>query len=162
MKLMRLLTRIMALTAALFSGALFTACPMYGIYPMYGPVPAYGMSPPVHDSTVQITDFSYTPASPVHAGEQITFTLTLNKPTSAGGVYVALGPEPGTVKQGLTDDGYAPDALAGDGVYTGIGVWQPSLPLVENTPVTAHLIWYDGAAGQTREGLPLTVLAAEE
>lgn len=157
MRLVRPILRLATVISALFSGALFTSCPMYGTVGPATPQPEL----PAHDPTVQITDFSYAPASPVQAGVEITFTATLNKPTDAGTVWVYLGPPPGARFADLNDRGYQADTVAGDGIYTGSGIWETWLKGVVDTPVMAHLWWYDGYPEQLMGAAPLTIISPE-
>lgn len=161
MRLSHMLIRFGALASALLSGTLFTGCPMYGVYAMYGPEPAYGIPTPPHDPTVQITDFSYTPASPIRVGDELLLVVELNKPTGAGYVYAAIGNLPSATPT-LRDDGLPPDTQPDDGRYACSMLWGPGLPLLDAAPVTAHLAWFDGAPDLTRDAPPLTVLPAEE
>ena len=120
--------------------------------------PAYGtpFTPPPHDPTVQLIDFSYSPPSPIHLGDSLTLTARLNHYAEGCELDARYG-DPIVYLAPLYDDGYPPDATARDGVYTGMLVWTPQLGLGENMPVSLKLEWYDGTPGITRNTAPLTV-----
>jgi hypothetical protein len=164
----RVVWRVATLTAALLSGTLFTACPLYGPVAMYGPQPAYGITPPPHDSSVVLQDFSYTPASPIHGGDTLLLTAQLNKPTEAAYLDVNIGtpahPVTGypTLTIYLRDDGVAPDATALDGVWSAELPWAGMPAPLADLPVTAELHWQDGYPGQHLDGPALSVLPEEE
>jgi hypothetical protein len=150
----RVIVRSATLAAALLSGTLFTACPLYGPVAMYGP-------PPVpHEPDVKITDFSYTPASPIRSGDTLTFRATLSRHTDAGWISVAVR-KPELIRIGCNDAGFPPDETAGDGVYTGALLWDGALGTGEGLGVYAELRWNDGAPGQILGGPPLTILPEE-
>ena len=136
--------------------ALLAGCPIPGIYGLYGPQPAYGVTPPPHDPTVQITDFSYSPSSPIRLGDTLTFTAQLSHPAQGSSLEVVLG-DPAVNFAPLRDDGRAPDDIANDGVYRGTALWKPSFGLAQDKPVKVQMTWYDGAPGGELAGPPLTV-----
>ena len=50
-------------------------------------VACYGppyIPPQPHDPSVELTDFTYEPASPIKLGDSLVFRLSANKPTTAG------------------------------------------------------------------------------
>jgi len=155
MRLRRLALRIMLAGLAWLAGCGWDETG--GGQPVYGPMPV----PLPHEPDVTITDFSYAPASPIHVGDTVTFTTTLNRHTDTGHVGV-------TVKRLIVaatycnDIGDEADAVAGDGVYTGQITWEATMGTGSGLPVFATLRWDDGAPGQTLAGPPLTVLPAEE
>jgi hypothetical protein len=124
--------------------------------------PLYGMGPPEHDPSVVLQDFSYTPASPIHVGDALTFTLRLNHPlvrTDAAWLNVELG-NPSLAGLKLKDEGLAPDSVAGDGIYSGSFYW--TLSSTDEIIPTAKLHWRDGAPVQQLSGPPLMVLPKEQ
>lgn len=157
MKLRQTIIRLGALASALLSGTVFVACPAYGGQALYGPPPI----PLPHEPDVTITDFSYTPASPIHLGETLTFSATLSRHTDAGWIS-AVVKKPELASAYCNDLGLAADAAPGDGIYTGTLDWEPPLSTGTSLPVYAELVWEDGAPGPTLDAPPLTILAAEE
>ena len=147
------------------AGAVYSGCgpaygvwdePMYGVELMYGVYPAYGVPIALHDPTVAIEDFSYTPASPAAGGATITFTMTTNQPTTSGYGRVRLGDYPGT-QVFLNDLGQAPDETSGDAIWTGDWV-VPDIPATGPLPVTTWLDWQDGWPSLKLDGPPLTII----
>lgn len=122
------------------SAALFS-CPAYGT-PMYDPV---------------LTSFTYTPPSPVHFSDTLTFQADV---TDAGIKLVRVRID-GVVHHwvDLNDAGQAPDAQAGDGVWTGALYWKAKMGADENMSVAAYA-YRDPTSLATgrRAGPPLTVL----
>ena len=112
---------------------------------------AYGMPEPKGDAKVSITDFSYTPANTVTRGTSLVFQVTLNRtprPNYSQGVRVsvdtvALYPNLSGRWFGLAvyDDGLAPDAVAGDRIYTGSWEVPEDYPLGGPVPLNAQ--YYD-------------------
>lgn len=149
---LKTLCRIASALLLGLSGSVFVNCGAYGA-PMPPPLP--------HEPDVVLQDFSYTPASPIHAGDTIRFTARLNRHTEAGAVRVAVGEIGGGIE--LYDDGnpYSGDAAAGDGVYATRVYWQTQYGVGENLPVWFRLDWDDGAPGQMLSAPPLTVLPEE-
>ena len=135
---------------------LLAGCPAPLAIGVYGPQPAYGVTPPPHDPTVQITDFSYTPSSPIHRGDTLTFTAKLSRPAPGNALEVVLG-DPARNFAALRDDGLAPDDHANDGVYRGTAVWKYSFGLAQDEPVKVQMTWSDGVPGGELAGPPLTV-----
>ncbi|SRR6266498_2709775 len=86
------------------------------------PVMKYGPGPtPTYDCegfTGQISMFTVTPATPV-AGANVTVSVAVTVPDTETiqGVELVL---PGPVATTLGDDGRDPDAVAGDGISTGL------------------------------------------
>ena len=160
-KVWRALVRVATLAGALLSGTLLNGC-MPDVHALYGPLPAYGVFPPPDDSPVYITDFSYTPASPILAGDRLTFSLKLNKPVNAGTAAVYIADGSAEVHVTLFDDGEGPDGAAGDGTYTGSVVWQKAPKEVITLPVEAEVGLNNGAPSLHADGPPLTVLPNEE
>lgn len=129
---------------------------------LYGPP-----NPPPHDPTVTLTDFSYTPATGVRAGDTITYTVTASKTINfdAGQVRVQLGtqeqPIAGVTSRTLfawpKDDGNAPDAVAGDGVFTAERQIPPFVKPQQGIPVVAEIDWFDDNPGQSIQGQPLDI-----
>ena len=150
-KLLRALWR-----AALIGVAWVAGCHVPVWVPAYGAVPLYGMPPTPHDPTVQITDFSYEPASPVRIGDTLTFTTTLNHATNGAYLQVVIGEPPVNFAM-LNDYGIAADAHAYDGIYSGLLEWTPAFGPIANEPMVVHLSWEDGAPGLELAGPPLTV-----
>lgn len=156
MKLVRWLARFGLSLAGIFAGGVWGGCgvPMYGAELMYMP------TPPSHDPTVTIEDFSYTPVNTAPPGTRIVFRATTSKPTNAGYVTMHFG-NPTADFFHLYDNGYAPDSAAEDGIWSG--EWtvpddaQPGL-----LAVSVHLDWWDGFSGLEFSGLPLTIIDGED
>lgn len=126
----------------------FVSCPIYGAVGVYG----------MPSVPLDVHSFSCSPPSPVHVGDTLTFIAEIGTAdnvqasvTAGNGVYDRLSLE-------LHDDGLAPDATAGDNIFTGSGQWlakygtgatQASLTAYGNKP--------QGAAFGHDE-LPLDVL----
>lgn len=136
--------------------ALLAGCPAPLFYGMYGPQPAYGVTPPPHDPTVAIADFSYSPASPIHIGDTLTFTATLTHAAPGNVLQVVAGEQPVNFVL-LRDDGWAPDTHANDGVYRGTLLWKASFGPVTSLSLKVQMTWYDGSPGGEHAGPPLTV-----
>ena len=156
MKLLRLAMRLCGMVSMALAGAAgCTGVPAYGVvYPMYGP------AVPPHDPSVVLQDFTYTPASPIHVGDQLTLQAHLNKPTEAASLRAIVKKETLATCY-LNDAGMPPDLTEGDGVYTGALVWTRELGTGKGLPVWVELSWMDGAPGQTLDGPPLTILPEE-
>lgn len=128
-----------------------------GIVPMrmrnvYGsPIP-----PQPHDPTVELVDFSYTPQSPIHLGDTLTFTATLNHHAS-GCILKAYAREQGLTLAYLNDNGISPDTTANDGIYTGMFTWEQEMDTAADIPINFQLVWSDGAPGLDSNAAPLTV-----
>lgn len=127
----------------------------------------YGMPPPLHDPTVALTEFSYTPAEGAHVGDRLTFTAVINqqKLLDGGYVEVRLGDPatgPGNFLVELHDYGTPPDVTAGDGIWSGEYVWPPTLAPESGLLVFARLYWADGFVNEPLSAAPLTILPAEE
>lgn len=150
MSLSRPLLRFGTLAAALLSGISSTGCDRM----------MYGMPPPDHERDVTITDFSYSPASPIHVGDTLTFRATLTRPTAAGFVCAVVS-IPEAVRVRCNDEGLPPDEVAGDSVYSGALVWDSALGTGSEQLVYAEIKWYDGTWWPPRSAAPLTVLPAE-
>ena len=161
-----LLIRETMLRVAMAIVALAAGCYHSPGLAVYGPAPP--SQPP--DPDLRITGFSYEPAPPVAVGAEITFTVTLNKPHPYGMVRVRvveddprIGPEAQQCLWiGVADSGNPPDAVDGDGVYTGS--WQVPAVLggLDSLPVVAKVEWWSTAPAPERHGTPLTVMAPEE
>lgn len=132
---------------------------------------AYGSPPPKHDPTVEIADLSYSP-SPMHLGDTLVYTATLNKPAQAGEVHVIVeigneskplvGYISPTMTIRLSDIGPYGDVESGDGIWTGRHFWIANRGVQHEVPVTAHLRWADGYRTDPIAFAPLTVLPAED
>lgn len=152
--------RVLAAVCALLATGL-AGCGWFNTegYAAYGPpmVPAYG----VQMVPLEIKFYTYTPSSPVHVGDTLTFTAQL-EPAQYLQANVAAGntvePFHEWLHVQLHDDGVAPDTVAGDNVFTGSGRWLAEYGTGE---MKAHL----GVTGFKPEGaaaghteLPLQVL----
>jgi len=120
----------------------------------------YGMPPPSEHPTVRLTDFSYTPASPIYIGDTLVLTAVTNEPTTTASMHAYL---PATVTKyvELQDDGQPPDETAGDGTWTAELVWTEELGAVEDKNVQAELS-FNGRYNSQHIWQPLTVLTEEE
>jgi hypothetical protein len=76
---------------------------------------------------LDIRSFSYSPPSPIHPGEMLTFTSRILEPNVVSVQALASGESHGELRVNLHDDGVAPDETAGDLMYTGAAVWDPAL-----------------------------------
>jgi hypothetical protein len=161
--LRHIVLKLLTGTAALLAGC-HAVDP--GWQPLYGVEPP--TEPPVPD--LAFTSFTYEPASPVNAGEVITFTAALNKPFSDGSVMISIVVDDAQLYRlhgdrlytGLLDNGEAPDAVAGDGVFTGS--WQVPAVLggLDGLPVIARVEWWSSAQAPYFFGEPLTVVDSTE
>jgi hypothetical protein len=131
------------------SGGTFVNCAAYG-EPYIPP----------HDPTVVLQDFSYTPASPIHVGDTLRLTATLNHSTDAGWLQAVVKHHK-LAAVDLRDNGIPPDETDGDGVYSGELTWGPELGDGKGLRVFGELTWLDGFEGQTLEAPLLTILQAE-
>jgi hypothetical protein len=134
---LKTLCRVASALLLALSGSVFVNCG------------AYGAPPPPHDKRVTLDDFSYTPAGPIHVGDALTFTATLNKHTDNGGLFVEVG-MPVAHSLQLSDDGWDADAVAGDGIYTIRVSWTEEYGTGENLPIKVRLRWWDSYPGQHR------------
>lgn len=133
-----------------------------GVGCMAGVTACYGAPyvPLPHDPTVTIDHFTYTPASPIHVGDTLTLTATLNHPTNAGWLQATVK-KPSLAQGVLYDNGIAPDSAPGDGIFTGTLEWSPPLDDGVGLPVWVELLWDDGYPGLQLGGPPLTILPPE-
>lgn len=81
--------------------------------------PLYGVMPVPLD----IAAFSYAPPSPVHTGENLTFTAQILQGDVSNAWVQAAIPGVGGMDVILRDDGLAPDVIAGDRVFSGARQW---------------------------------------
>ncbi len=125
----------------------FTSCPVYGAVGVYG----------MPSVPLDIAAFSYTPPSPIHTGDTLTFIAQLEPAQNvAADVYAEVAPALFHVQ--LHDDGLAPDALAGDNVFSGSGQWTAECG---TGPQRLHLYargYKPGGEAQGAAELPLEVL----
>jgi len=134
--------------------------------------PAYGDVPPKHDPKVEITDFTYTPASPIRINDKLTFSASLNKSidSSVARVVAEIGSEAVplagysevSIVAWLNDYGADGDETAGDGIWTTELKWSPDFGAQQDAPVSGHLQWADGYRTDPIAFEPLTVLPAED
>ena len=132
----------------------------------------YGIDLPLHDPTVQLTDFSYTPASPVQPGDTLVFTVNTSNPLyridSSVEVRIGSNEHPvagvagGVLTQRCRDDGIAPDAAAHDGVNTGQITIPDSVQPQSGLPVSTWLSWFDGHNTPELAGPPLDIEKGEQ
>jgi hypothetical protein len=147
--LLRPLVRLLGLLSGCGCAVAVTAC--YGVPSL----------PPPHDPTVVLQDFSYSPASPIHVGDTIQLTATLNHHTSAG-LLQAVFKHHKLAVANLNDRGEAPDTLPEDGVYCGQLEWTAELGDGKDLRVYAELLWFDDYDSLLRDAAPLTILPTEE
>lgn len=151
---------------ALGALAALTGCQPPVIVGMYGP-------PPVeYDPTVDLSDLTYQPASPIRVGDVLTVTASLNKPVQPrdGSILVEFGSEAvplsgygvPSIAFWLNDQGYSGDAVAGDGIWTSELEWLPEFGPQQDLPVSAHLQWADGHYTESAGAPSLTILPAVE
>lgn len=111
------------------------------------------------DPTVGLTGFTYSPAGPIHVGDEITFTATLNKPSYCY-VLVRL-PDGRNLPVILGDSGPTVDPVdnvANDGIYHGKLTWIATCGTGTDLVLSAVLLWPGDLTGLTRAATPLTVL----
>jgi hypothetical protein len=122
--------------------------------------PDYGILPPPSHPTVILTDFSYTPASPIHINDTLTLTAKTNLPVADAQVRVHF---PDTLEGPLelTDDGRPPDALAGDGIWTGEQTWTAEMGTADESSIWVTLD-FDGYYNSQMLTDSVTVLPEEE
>lgn len=132
----------------------------------------YGPAPIEYDPAVDLADFTYTPAGPIHVGDKLTFMASLNKPIdpSAISVVAEIGSESApladysevSIVEWLNDLGEDGDEIAGDGIWTAELTWSPDYGTQLDVPVSGHLQWANGFANAPILAAPLTVLPAED
>lgn len=104
-----------------------------------------------------ITSFTYSPSSPIHFGD----TLNFQADVADAGIKLVRVRIDGLVHHwvDLNDAGRAPDAQAGDGVWTGALYWKAKMGAGENLYVSASAYRDPTSTATGRgEGPPLTVL----
>lgn len=143
-----------------FLGVLLASMACKTGLPAFYAVPAYGVPPPPEHPTVRLTDFSYTPASPIHIGDSLTLTARTNIPIAEAGVVVEL-PASVVTEVRPADDGKPPDTAAGDGIWTAETTWTAEMGPVDQGAIYAVLIFDDYYANQTLTE-PITVLPEED
>lgn len=143
--------RVLAMLCVVWVAAPATAChwAMPGIGPLHVVVPI----------TLKIAAFSYAPPSPIRVGDSLTFTAQIPQ-GELSDVHASLslpgGAEMFTL---LHDDGVAPDALAGDRIFTGAARWLASYGAgTAAVRVSASGILQGEMAAGTKDAAPLTVL----
>jgi len=124
-------------------------------------VPAYGVPPPKEHPTVKLVDFTYEPASPILAGDKLTFTAQTNEPVQRASIYIDTLPAP-YLDFILADDGRPPDETESDGTWTAELEWDEELGPVEDLEIRAILDFYAAHLSQTMSAPPLTVLPEDE
>jgi hypothetical protein len=72
---------------------------------------------------LQIQDFNYTPPSPVHIGDTLTFTALIPEGENVSVVGFAGAPGGNSVEIPMHDDGVTPDEAADDRIYSGALLW---------------------------------------
>lgn len=138
------LLKWVSMIAGVFVGG--TSCPAYG-----APIP------PMHDWSVVLENFSYTPSGPASPKDTIVFTAQTNKSGFNGNVRVLLG-DPPVVIAHLNDSGYSPDVVPGDGIWTGTGKVPKDAKPGSSLPVAVELDWYNGDPGQRMDGATLDIV----
>ena len=146
--------------------AVLSGCSPPIIAPLYGPAPVE------HDPSVEITDFSYTPASSIQLGESLTFSGKTNQQINQWdcAFIVTVGSQQSPVSgwtSGIAEYAIEPASEQGrstgrDDQWTGDLVWYPEYGLGQDLPVSAHLEWSDGYQTEPVMTAPLTVLPAVE
>lgn len=76
---------------------------------------------------LNISSFGFTPPSPIHLGDTLTFSARVLEQQVVSVQVLATGESNGDLRVELHDDGVAPDETAGDAMYTGAAVWAPEL-----------------------------------
>jgi hypothetical protein len=152
--LSKLVFRALCFAALLLAGV---ACKY--LLPVYG-VPFYGSVPPREHPTVKLTDFGYTPASPIHIGDKLTLIAQTNTPVADAQVFAEL-PAAIPAPTQLLDDGQPPDQAAGDGIWTAEKTWTADMGPVNDGYVSVVLGFFGNYASQTLTE-SLTVLPEEE
>jgi hypothetical protein len=161
------------LRTTLFLLAVVAGCQASSCVPLYGIMPAYGVMPPTEnpDPALQLLDFSYEPSSPVADATELTFTVTANKASpAADGVLVDIGENNeqidfairGQLRTYLVDNGYPPDEVADDGVFTGLLQLPSQVGPLDNLSVVARVDWWSSATPPEIYGDPLSILAPDE
>ena len=123
--------------------------------------PMYGMEiPPVHP-TVVLTDFSYSPASPIRVGDTLRLEVTTSEPIEHVLVVVQLPSLTDGYVQ-LQDYGQPPDEVAWDGIWTAELLWTEEMGNPTRGHIEAELHFLGNYTPQFLEGPDLTVLPTEE
>jgi hypothetical protein len=139
--------RVLAGVMAAVTGAsALTSCPVYGMAPAYG----------VQYVPLTITSFSYSPPSPAHVGDTLTFVAQLEL-ADMRTADVSAGNLTETLHVTLHDDGVAPDATAGDSIFTGSGQWLAQYGTGQTQAVLSAQGNKQGAAAHGNAMLPLDV-----
>lgn len=120
----------------------------------------YGPPPPQSHPTVVLTDFSYSPSVPIHAGDTLTLTATTNLPVTGAGMKAEVLPGGGWVP--LRDDGQSPDSTAQDGIWTALYTLPATMQPTMDAFFFAVLDFDDFYWQQTRTTAKFEVLPAEE
>lgn len=107
----RVLTTLCALFAAGTGAGCHWALPGGG--PLYGVMPV----------PLEIESFSYSPPGPLHVGDTLTFTALIPQGGVSSAYVQAAIPGAGGMDVILHDDGLAPDAVAGDRVFSAARQW---------------------------------------
>jgi hypothetical protein len=146
--------------------AILSGCSPPVIAPLYGPAVID------YDPSVELADFTYEPAGPIHVGDKLTFTATLNKQVDPSSVSVIAeigseaaplaGSGAASIVEWLNDQGYDGDGVAGDGIWTAELTWSPEYGTQQDVPVSGHLQWANGFANEAIHAAPLTVLPGVE
>lgn len=123
--------------------------------------PMYGMEIPPEHPTVVLTDFSYTPASPIRVGDTLTLTVTTSEPVEQALVSVRL-PSLTDRYVELADDGQPPDETAGDGIWTAERLWTEEMGNPTRGAIEAELFFLTYYRQQQLWGPDLTVSYGEE
>ncbi len=133
--------RLAGVLAALAGMPALMACPKYG------------------EPQVEIQHFGYQPPGPIHAGDTLTFSAAISAP---GQFELTAHADRFGVAAGLVvplhDDGVAQDSQAGDGIYTGAGVWLAEYGTGRmDTSVSTHGKVRGRPANDYQDGPPLEV-----
>lgn len=120
----------------------------------------YGVPPPPSHPTVELTDFSYSPSAPIHAGDTLTLMATTNLPVANASVRAEVLPEGGWLP--LKDDGQSPDSTAQDGIWTALYTLPATMQPTMDAYFFAVLDFDDFYWQQTRTTAKFEVLPAEE
>ena len=145
-----------ALAGATALLALLSGCKSPGGYL----TPDYGMPMPPQHPTVVLTDFSYSPVSPIRVGDTLTVKAITSEPIMRAAILVHL-PAKVDGDLELRDDGQPPDETAQDSTWTAEIIWTEEMGVVQDGVTWAMLAFQDFYDSQMLMG-SLTVLSSED
>lgn len=147
---MRQLWKIIAAMLATLAGVqLFSSCPR----------PPRGDTAPAYGVPVAVRSFKFQPAGPIHVGDTVTFFAEIPEGLLSDISVCAGASGEQRFVASLSDFGEAPDAVAGDRVYTGEVLWQAGFGTGRmETRLLANIKLNGKRTELSHDGPPLEVL----